>query len=268
MENKVKKNMRDSMFTSFFGEEDNFIDLYKECSQRELRLGDAERFILDSDVLKRGLSNDIAFLTKDNALLILMEHQSLPNPNMALRMLIYYVDLLKLWLKLEGKELSQNSNVDAPIPELYVVYNGKKPYGGKGLTLENGFLEVHTKLVDINFSNLKDKNASNRLAGYAFLIAQIETNMAEGMTRNDAFVHAVKRCKEEGYLKGYVERSDFVSTYMELFNYENDLRYEGELIGVEKGVEKGIEVLMKLNKLPREQAEQLFYATLIEDDVS
>ena len=235
MENKLKRNVKDSFFTSFFGESENFADLYLGCSQKRINPNEIERFNLSSDVLNRPLSNDVAFITKDNKLLILAEHQSTLNPNMAFRVLQYYMELLKVWLDMNEKDLSQNIPVRVPEPEFYVAYNGKAPYKEEYLTFQNDFLKITAKCVDINFDKLKDKDQDNRLAGYAFLIERIETNRAKGMTREEAPAKAVKECKGKGYLKGNIERSDFVNALGLSYSYEDDLKYQGMEIGIEQG---------------------------------
>jgi len=74
---------------------------------RELNLtvDDIKAFDLESSIAIRIRRNDVSFITKDNRLIILIEHQSTLNPNMALRLFLYYIELLQLWIKGEGANL-------------------------------------------------------------------------------------------------------------------------------------------------------------------
>ena len=255
MENKLKRNIKDSLFVSFFGEEEIFPELYLECSQKKISPDEIERFDLSSDVFNRPLINDVTFITKDNKLLILAEHQSTLNPNMAIRLLQYYMELLKLWLDMNEEDLSKNMTVKIPEPELYVAYNGKLPYKEEYLTFQNDFLKITAKCVDINFDKLKDKGTDSRLAGYAFLIDRIEISRAKGMTREEALAEAVKECKETGYLKEYIERSDFVNALGLSYSYEDDLKYLGIEIGFKKGKAEGIAEGMAKANAEREKSD-------------
>ena len=88
----------------------------------KLNEGEIERFDLDSEYINRPIYNDVSYLTGDNRLIILIEHQSAPNPNMPARMMLYYAELVRQWLTAKGKDLNSNAKVDLPQPEYYVAY--------------------------------------------------------------------------------------------------------------------------------------------------
>jgi hypothetical protein len=76
------------------------------------------------------LKNDISFLLRDHHLL-LIEHQSTMNRNMALRCLYYVCEQLREYIP--AKKLYQNMLVRIPAPEFHVFYTGtaaasKKPF--------------------------------------------------------------------------------------------------------------------------------------------
>jgi len=234
-ENFIKRNNKDSFFRYLFSESKNFVDLYRACSGRRLNENEINPFDLSSGTVRRPITNDVSFLTNDNQLLILAEHQSTPNPNMALRELIYYAELVRQWLTTNGLDLAARSKVEVPMPEFYVIYNGKLAYNEERLAFGNDFIEVKAKLLDIDFEKLEEKQPANMLAGYSYFYNQYDMKRAEGASSEVAFDYAVEQCKRAGYLHGVVEKEDFVLTYRELFSREDDLRYEGETIGFAKG---------------------------------
>lgn len=130
MKTLINPKYRDTLFALIFKEPRNFIQLlnYVTHGRNTLTVNDITLFDLSSDMLKRELINDVSFLTRDGRLLILIEHQSTLNPNMALRLFLYYTELVRLWLEHGKYNIYGTTKLpDIPAPEFYVVYNGHKP---------------------------------------------------------------------------------------------------------------------------------------------
>jgi hypothetical protein len=69
--------------------------------------------------------NDISFTIGDK-LVILIEHQSTINPNMALRLLMH---IARVYEKILGdKNVYTTKLLSIPRPEFFVLYNGTAPY--------------------------------------------------------------------------------------------------------------------------------------------
>ena len=116
---QLKPQHRDTMFRWLFKDPKNFIDLLRRCSDDDINLtiDDIQPFDLDSELAVRIRRNDVSFITKDNRLLILIEHQSTQNPNMAFRLFLYYIELLQLWVKINNINLyGQQKIPQLPIP--------------------------------------------------------------------------------------------------------------------------------------------------------
>ena len=93
-DDNLKIQHKDSFFRGLFKVPEHFLYLLDRCSSGSLNFspGELTNFNLKSDHANRARYNDVSFLTKDNRLLILIEHQSRISSNMALRMFIYYHD--------------------------------------------------------------------------------------------------------------------------------------------------------------------------------
>jgi len=77
------------------------------------------------DVLFMGIINDISFEI-GGKLVVLIEHQSTINPNMALRLLMY---IARVYEKIIGdRNIYSSRLLRIPRPEFYVLYNGIAPY--------------------------------------------------------------------------------------------------------------------------------------------
>ena len=57
----------------------------------------------------------------------------------------------------------------------------------------------------------------------SYFIDQRQQAIKNGIDRNKAFVHAINRCKQQGFLKGFVEREEFIMEYVPIFSREDEL---------------------------------------------
>ena len=236
----LKIQHKDSFFRGLFKKPEHFLYLLDRCSNGSLNFspGELTNFNLKSDHAGRVRYNDVSFLTKDNRLLILIEHQSRVSPNMALRMFIYYHELLQMWIKQQQHDLF-GVKIDVPVPELFVAYNGLKPLSleEQSLKIESNSIkvDVKVKIVDISFDKLTDKAEENILAGYSYFYKIYDAELAGGNSRDSAFMTAREACIKNGYLKGIVEKEEFIVVYKDVLDYNAQLRWEGLDEGIERG---------------------------------
>ena len=106
------------------------------------------------------MKNDVAFKTKDNRLIIMVEHQSTLNENMPLRFLLYYVELIKLYITQNDLNIFSKRAIRVPLPEFYVVYNGMEELKETELYLKANlggaeeYIGVRVNVVNINYNRL------------------------------------------------------------------------------------------------------------------
>ena len=252
---------RDTMFTGCFRDPDRFIYLLERCRgaatalrKQELELvefedlsaEDIEVFGLDSETVYRARVNDVAFLTRDNKFIIIVEHQTKLTPNLAMKLFLYYVELIQLWLEKNGINIHTESKViEVPMPELYVAYNGPGKIDGysRGFRVDRPWLKIDTKtdIIDIRYDSLADPDPANPLTGYSYFHKRKEELMVQGMTRDRAFTETRRECMEKGYLKGFIEREEFL-VYKRIFDYDEQLRSEGVAIGEAIGEARGVAI--------------------------
>jgi len=224
-ENQPKQKLRDNLFQGIFSVPENFTQLYYASSGKHLQPEDLTPLQLESDSLTRSLASDVAFITKDNRLIILIEHQSSVNPNMPARFLLYYAEYIRIWLSHHELELSSNQKIHLPEPEFYIAYNGETPYQASLLSLNLGEqLAVQIKLVDINYPNIVDKSPSNQLAGYAFFIQTYYDGIRQGLDRRQAFLAAQQMSRARGYLSDIIDKEEFMLAYAPIVDREKEAR--------------------------------------------
>jgi len=217
-------------------------------SNSNLTADDIKPFDLDSNTTVRIRRNDVSFITADNRLIILIEHQSTINPNMAFRLFLYYIELLQLWIKLHEVNLYSTAKMqNIPKPEFYVAYNGNKPlrdnYSTFKLECDGIKIDVEVKIVDIHLKSLEDTTPNNALAGYAFFYKVYDEQRLLGLPNEDAFSKARQECMKSGYLNNFIDKEDFIMFYKDFLNYDTQLlaegRAEGEAIGEAIGEARG-----------------------------
>jgi len=116
---------KDSVFSLLFSDPDLLRELY--CALEGISLPTDVPVTINTlqDVLFMGRINDISFEI-GGKLVILIEHQSTINPNMALRLLMY---IARVYEKIIGdKNIYTSRPIPLPKPEFFVLYNGVSPY--------------------------------------------------------------------------------------------------------------------------------------------
>jgi len=233
----------------------NFVSLYKEMTGIEMPAEDIEFFDTSSILFVKEYRNDVSFLTKDCRFFILIEHQSTLSENMAIRLLIYYVELLKMYIKLNDLNLFSTKAQKIPSVEFFVAYNGCKPQNDYVQEIKLNFLKetedlsvkVHVK--NINYDHIKSKDEKSTFTGYSFFMDRINKCKDAGMSAEKAFEKAKKECLDNGLLIDYLNRKEFVNMAIGMYTTEQekeDAREEGIEIGIEKRNKEIAERLLKI----------------------
>jgi hypothetical protein len=282
MEYKGNDKYKDNIFRYLFSEEKNFVQLYYDLTKRMLKPEDLEFYDTESIVVKQ-LKNDVAFKTKDNRLIIMVEHQSTLNKNMPLRFLLYYVELIKLYISQNDLNIFSRRAIAIPLPEFYVVYNGTEELQETELYLKANlegaeeYISVRVNVVNINYDRLPGEvlEREDVLGGYSYLMNRIRHYMKQKkMLLEEAIDKAVADTLGKGYLKEYLERKEFITMITKVLTIEEEIelirkdeRAEGKAEGIAEGklemaenlLSMGFEVeaVAKAAKLPVEKILEL-----------
>jgi predicted transposase/invertase (TIGR01784 family) len=173
--------------------------------------------------------NDISFEI-GNKLVVLIEHQSTANPNMAVRLLMYIARLYEKMLASE--DIYSGKKIALPRPEFIVLYNGTDPYPDtQVLRLSDSFenaaalglpkdalpeLDLVVKVYNINKGrNEAIVRRSETLNGYSVFVAKVRECEADKrkavkreLTKEEsqmAMVEAIKWCIAHDTLKSFLE---------------------------------------------------------------
>jgi len=251
---------KDSVFSFLFSDPDLLRELYGALEGVSLPPDVPITINTLRDVLFMGMINDISFEI-GGKLVILIEHQSTINPNMALRLLMY---IARVYEKIIGdRNIYGTRLIHIPRPEFYVLYNGVTPYPDREtIKLSDAFekagllglpekgsaaLELEVNVININ----EGKNEGivkkcKTLAGYSAFVGKVRAFEKELGDRTEAMKQAVKYCRDHDILKEFLEQNatEVMNMLLTEWNLEDAQKVwyeEGMEEGIEKGIEKGWE---------------------------
>ena len=251
---------KDSVFSFLFSDPDLLRELY--CALEDVTLPPDIPVTINTlqDVLFLDMINDISFEI-GGKLVILIEHQSTINPNMALRLLMY---IARVYEKLIGaKNIYTQKRIPLPRPEFFVLYNGTAPFPDEHIIKlsdtfekpaslgipekESPALELEVRVININHG--KNDGLVQRcktLAHYSAFIAKVRELEKETGEKTEALKQAIQYCRENAILKEFLEKNgtEVINMLMTEWNWDDALavRYEeGREQGIEQGREQGIE---------------------------
>ena len=217
----VNTKYKASVFSFLFSEPDVLRDLY--CALEGVALPKDVPVTINTlqDVLFMDRVNDISFEI-GGKLVVLIEHQSTINPNIALRLLMY---IARVYEKItDRKGIYSKRPIPLPRPEFFVLYNGISPYPDETiLKLSDSFekveslglpkkesvaLELVVKVININQGrNEGIVKKCKTLASYSAFVGKAQEFEKEGMKREEAIKGAIKYCLEHDILKEFLKQN-------------------------------------------------------------
>jgi hypothetical protein len=248
----LNREYKDSVFTLLFGEPDILRELSGAICGVPLDPSIPIRINTLEGALFMERINDISFEIGDK-LVILVEHQSTINPNMAIRLLLY---IGRIYEKIiDNRKIYSGKKLVIPRPEFIVLYNGAEAYpeesiirlsesfekSGLGGVPETAELELAVKVYNINEGyNEAIIRRSERLRGYSAFIGKAREFEGSGRGKEAAVKGAVEYCIGHGILAEFLERnsSEVINMILTEWKWEDALAVRWEE-GLEEGLEQG-----------------------------
>ena len=263
----LNRRFKDSVFTTLFNDPDLLRELY--CALEGVTLPPDTPVSINTlkNVLYMDKYNDISFEI-GGKMVVLIEHQSTINPNMALRLLMYVSDVYKTMVK--GKSIYKSGQISIPYPEFFVLYDGtekfpeqqvlhlsdlyEKPEDLNITRKDCPLLELEVKVININEGkNTEIVNRCKKLSEYSIFISKFQEYYKIYKNRKKALKKAIKYCHEHGILTEFLEAHGRRVLGM-LYEWKlrdakkywkEEAREEGLAEGHAKGRTEGIEIGQK-----------------------
>ena len=256
----VNSRYKDSLFSFLFSKPDILRELYSALEGVSIPSDVPVTINTLQEVLFIERINDISFEI-GGKLVILIEHQSTINPNMALRLLMY---ITRVYEKIIGdRNIYTTKSIAIPRPEFFVLYNGLTPYPDeKILKLSDAFesaasiglpdkdspaLELTVKVININEGrNEAIVKKCRILSEYSAFIGKAREFEKEAADKDEAMRKTVMYCREHDILKEFLEQNGTEVMNMLITEWKMEdalaVRFEeGREDGLEKGREEGRE---------------------------
>jgi predicted transposase/invertase (TIGR01784 family) len=215
----INNKFKDSVFTMLFSDPALLRELY--CALGGVSLPPDVPVSINTleNVLFMDFINDISFEI-GGKLVVLIEHQSTINPNMALRLLMY---VARIYEKItDGRNIYSGKRLSIPRPEFFVLYNGTDPFPDEQvLRLSGAFEELKTlglaekdfpslelvvKVININEGrNQAVADRCKKLAEYSAFVAKARAFEKELGSREEAIKSAIKYCQKHDILKEFLK---------------------------------------------------------------
>ena len=241
----ANREYKDSVFSLYLSEPERLIEVYNAVANTDYPPDTPVEINTLTDVLYKNQINDLSFVL-DNQIVVLIEHQSTINENMALRLFLYSARVYEKITK--QKPLYKRKRVKIPVPRFIVLYNGNEPYPEYGeQKLSDSFifqqvnpqLELKIDIYNINYEvNAEIVRRSKSLAEYSRFIGLIKMNLADGLTLEEAIKQAIEYGMKHDIMKEFLETHGTEVANMLLSGWNMD---EALAVSKEEGYEDGFE---------------------------
>lgn len=252
---KGNREYKSDVFSLLLENRKNALDLYNAINHSDYK--DPE--MVEICTLDRGVSlsirNDAAFVLDMN--LSVYEHQSTVCPNMPVRSLIYFSNILEQMIK--GQNIYGHKLVKIPTPRFAVFYNGEEKQPEQyDLRLsdayiqpvENPELELICKVYNINYGKNRELlSKCGFLKDYMTFVDYVRNYHKEyGYNELEHAIEvAIDQCIKEGVLRDFLmeHRTEVVKVTRLDYTFDRQLaleredsRTEGRAEGLEEGRKK------------------------------
>jgi hypothetical protein len=210
---------KDSLFSWLFSDPATLRELYGAIEGIQLDAAVPVTINTLEGVLFMERINDISFEIAGK-LVVLIEHQSTVNPNMAIRLLMYVARIYEKII--DSRTIYSSKKRLIPRPEFIVLYNGADPYPDESiLKLSDSFedaaalglisdnpppLELTVKVYNINQGhNETIARRCQRLAGYSAFVGKVREFEKTAADKETGMKMAIRYCIEHDIMKDFFE---------------------------------------------------------------
>ena len=260
---EIKRNTKDSVFTSLFREKKYVVELYNALFPESAGTvtEDDINIITLENILMNAMYNDLGFMVKDK-LIVLAEAQSTWSENIAVRMLLYVANTYNTYIEEHKMNLYSTKNVVLPKPELFVIYSGDKKLNNDVISLSDIFFDGD-KVIDLNIKVLTNGENNDIVYQYIRFTKVFNEQVKSCGYTKKAILETIRICRDEDILKEFMlsREKEVVDMMSTLFSEETlmeafvkEMQDEGIAKGRENSNLQAIKNLMVNLKLTFDQA--------------
>ena len=253
---KTNRKTKDTVFTHLFSFPRYQLELY-----RALHPEDKRKTVTISDVTLRNVIavhsyNDLG-MTVNGKLMILVEAQSTWSKNIIIRLMMYLMESYNNYFTRIHANLYGSYNFTVPMPELYVIYTGKRKRRLPYLSFREAFFPKKKCALDVKikvlYGNIRQQTGNIVEQYVAF--SQIWDEQIKKYGKVEKAVHeTIRICIEKSILVDYLteRRVEIMDIMTSLFDQDEVTRrviLEHERKAERKGKKEGkIEIARSMKK--------------------
>lgn len=206
---KGNRLYKDRLFKFVFNDKEKLLSLYNALNHSDYKDPDALEINTLEDFIYIRMKNDISFILDSD--MCLYEHQSTYNPNMPLRGLFYFADLLQQFVEKKGYNIYSSTLLPLPTPRFVVFYNGDDTIPERSILklsdsfeskAKDGCLEVDALMLDVNIGKNQELMKSCRyLQEYATFVGKVKEYKEKYQDLNTAIDCAIDYCIQHNIMK-------------------------------------------------------------------
>ena len=218
---RVRWNIKDSIFISFFREAENVLKLYQEThpEDTDVTLSDIKLNTL-SNVVASGPVNDLGFIVKDK-MLFLVEAQSYYLPSVLLRSFFYLMHTLERYLKSKGIDPNYADKEDVPEWILYVIFTKGSRHKDRDEML--AFDSISSDFFDLSNGRIIELKEGGIIDQYLEVCGIIDRIITEKGHGKDSIERIFDLCTEvQGEIGKYIQsrKVEIMGFYEDMFEQE------------------------------------------------
>ncbi len=254
------REYKSDVFSMLLSDKKNALQVYNAVNGTTYDDPELVEMVSLNEGISLSIRNDASFILGMD--LSFYEHQSTVNPNMPLRLLFYFTDMIEKIVS--NQDLMGRRLIQIPYPRFVVFYNGREKQPEiQEYRLSSSFmrqdkepqLELKCTVYNINNGNNIDLlDNCNVIKEYMIFVNYVrEYEASYGRNRlEDAIFAAIDRCIEENVLKDFLlgHRAEVAKVTQLDYTFERRLelaaeevkkaREEGKTEGIAQGIAEGI----------------------------
>ena len=247
---RVKRVIKDSVFTDLFKTQKNLIRLVQELHPNETVKEQDIELLNIGTIFTYSIQNDLGLLFEDK-LIILIESQSTYNPNMSYRFLEYIAANYENYIKKNKLNKYGVKKIELPNPEFYVIMTKNIKNQDYEIKLSDMYkTKQESPMLDLRVKVIENPKKKTILQEYQrFCIVFDEQRQIYGYTEK-TILETIRICMQEDVLREYLSQRkqevfEMIKPYVTQEQVNEEIRIaereEGRQEGLQEGIEKGIE---------------------------
>lgn len=205
---KMKRTVKDSVFTDLFGIPKYLIELYRALHPEDKTTEEKDIVnVTIKNILTDQPYNDLGFRI-GNTVLLLLEAQSTWTVNIIIRILMYLMQTYNDYCSENGLDLYGSTRVKLPKPELYVIFTGERKDHPEYITLKDEFFDGQEVAVDAKVKIIYDGQPGDIINQYVKFTKVANDQMKKHGKTRKAVEETIRICIDEDVLTEYLKERE------------------------------------------------------------